>query len=333
MPPRMIGPTRRARNSKLVTAREVASAAAQRPEQVGILAGRGLGDAPVGEDDLGRLERVDGQAVAAHEPAHSASERQPADARVRDLAGRDGEPVLLRRGVDLAQQRAAADADEGRLGVDLDAVERADVDAERAVAHRAAGDGVAARADREAQAGAPGRADRRGDVVRVGGVGDRGRPPVDGAVPAGSRAVEVGIGRLAEAADEPPRAQGDGEGGGECGSWSRHACHDGPPHQAGRRGFPLTATPIFARRKIGRAPPERGSSRSRPLSRILSWAAIHLGPALPPGSSRLPGARRAASSPLSGVAPGGVYRAGASPRRWCALTAPFHPCRRPRTVA
>src|SRR5882757_9312137 len=84
---------------------------------------------------------------------------------------------------------------------------------------------------------------------------------------------------------------------------------------------------------MGRAPPRRGSSVSRPISRILSWAAIHLGPALPPGSSRLPGTRRTASSPLSGVAPGGVCRAGASPRRWCALTAPFHPCRRPRAVA
>ena len=81
------------------------------------------------------------------------------------------------------------------------------------------------------------------------------------------------------------------------------------------------------------SPAGAGLFRSRPISRILSWAAIHLGPALLPGSSRLPGARRAASSPLSGVAPGGVYRAGASPRRWCALTAPFHPCRRPVRVA
>src|SRR5215217_6992054 len=29
---------------------------------------------------------------------------------------------------------------------------------------------------------------------------------------------------------------------------------------------------------------------------------------------------------LLGLAPGGVCRAAASPRRWCALTAPFHPC-------
>ena len=33
-------------------------------------------------------------------------------------------------------------------------------------------------------------------------------------------------------------------------------------------------------------------------------------------------------SSLFGLAPGGVYRAGESPRRWCALTAPFHPYRR-----
>jgi len=30
--------------------------------------------------------------------------------------------------------------------------------------------------------------------------------------------------------------------------------------------------------------------------------------------------------PLFGLAPGGVWPAGVSPRRWCALTAPFHPC-------
>jgi len=41
----------------------------------------------------------------------------------------------------------------------------------------------------------------------------------------------------------------------------------------------------------------------------------------------LPGARRAASALLLGLAPGGVCLAAASPRRRCALTAPFHPCR------
>jgi hypothetical protein len=86
---------------------------------------------------------------------------------------------------------------------------------------------------------------------------------------------------------------------------------------------------------------------SRPVSRLLCpgvarVAAIHLGPALPPASCGPPGdsagsASTAASPrpvrPRFDLAPGGVYRADRSPGRWCALTAPFHPYRRPhRTV-
>src|SRR3954469_11582998 len=68
-----------------------------------------------------------------------------------------------------------------------------------------------------------------------------------------------------------------------------------------------------------RGPRERGPLCSRSISRILSWTVIHL--------CDLPGTRRAASTSLLGLAPGGVCLAAASPRRWCALTAPFHPCR------
>src|SRR5439155_19396000 len=66
--------------------------------------------------------------------------------------------------------------------------------------------------------------------------------------------------------------------------------------------------------------------------RVLSWAAIHLPRAEraagPLGPCGRPGTRRAASTSLLGLAPGGVCLAGASPRRRCALTAPFHPYRR-----
>ena len=58
----------------------------------------------------------------------------------------------------------------------------------------------------------------------------------------------------------------------------------------------------------------------------------HPSPGLSPGGPfrpcGRPGTRRAASTSLLGLAPGGVCLAGASPRRRCALTAPFHPCRR-----
>jgi hypothetical protein len=78
-----------------------------------------------------------------------------------------------------------------------------------------------------------------------------------------------------------------------------------------------------------RSPAEAGLLVSRPVSRILSCAAICLAGAFASAGLApcpLPGARRAGSSLLLGVAPDGVWPAAASPRRWCALTAPFHPC-------
>ena len=85
----------------------------------------------------------------------------------------------------------------------------------------------------------------------------------------------------------------------------------------------------------------QGESACKPASvprEVSRVAAIHLGPALPPASCGPPGdsagpASTAASPrpvrPLFDLAPGGVYRAGRSPGRWCALTAPFHPCHAP----
>ena len=70
--------------------------------------------------------------------------------------------------------------------------------------------------------------------------------------------------------------------------------------------------------------------RSRPVSRVLSWTAIHLGAPSPVRSSNLPGdAAGHGTASLFGLAPGGVCRAGLLPGSRCALTAPFHPCPHP----
>jgi hypothetical protein len=54
---------------------------------------------------------------------------------------------------------------------------------------------------------------------------------------------------------------------------------------------------------------------------------IYLGPMLPWASSDLTRGRAGNSMfLLFGLAPSGVCLAAWSPRRWCALTAPFHPC-------
>ncbi len=70
---------------------------------------------------------------------------------------------------------------------------------------------------------------------------------------------------------------------------------------------------------------------SSPVSRVLFPRSramiICLEPQLPEASSNLPGGGAGHSiASLFGLAPGGVYLAGQSPGRWCALTAPFHPC-------
>ena len=89
---------------------EVGAGAADRPEQVGVLvAVRRARIAAVGGDDLDRHQVVDRPAEAAGEVAEAAAERQAGDADLGEEAEHGGEPVLLRRPVDVAQQAAGSD--------------------------------------------------------------------------------------------------------------------------------------------------------------------------------------------------------------------------------
>src|SRR5581483_3556269 len=123
-------------------------------------------------------------------------------------------------------------------------------------------------------------------------------------------------------------------------SWTRLGATQAGPERAGLAAEasgsretdescrPASATSHPAYRDIEN-PRFAGAFRSRPVSRILSCAAIYLAGASSGGALRpcgLPGPRRAGSTVLLGLAPGGVCLAAASPRRRCALTAPFHLC-------
>jgi|GEM_PF-377329 len=75
-----------------------------------------------------------------------------------------------------------------------------------------------------------------------------------------------------------------------------------------------------------------GISGSRPVSRVLSWAAIHLGPTSPWASSDLPGDSYGPHAAATGCMPPYLVllRVGFTlptllPASRCALTAPFHP--------
>ena len=99
---------------------EVAAAAPQGPEQVGVLRRVGRQEAAVGRDDAGRAEGVAAEPVLAPQPAHPAAQRQPGDARLGDDAHRGGEAVGLRRAVQLADGDARLRVDAARRGVYAD---------------------------------------------------------------------------------------------------------------------------------------------------------------------------------------------------------------------
>ena len=183
---------------------EVAATAAQAPEQVGVLIGGRAHDVAVRGDDGAGHDVVAGETVLACQPAHAAAQRQPADAGVRDVAGRRGEAEGLRGTVQGAEHRAALHPGVPRDRIDGDTVERGEVDHEPAVRDGEAGDVVAAAADADLQVVLTGGAHRGDDVVDRGAPGDQFRAVVDhlvpdrpgGVVPAGAGSedltVEVG---------------------------------------------------------------------------------------------------------------------------------------------
>ena len=85
--------------------------------------------------------------------------------------------------------------------------------------------------------------------------------------------------------------------------------------------------------RVGRRPAKEGGSR--PISRVLSWATIHLGRTSPCASSDLPGspcgpqerARWPARFPIWSCSRWGLPCRRMLPPARCALTAPFHPYR------
>ena len=89
---------------------EVAAAATERPEQVGVLVLARAQDPAVGRHDVGREEVVEGKAVARHDPAEAAAERQPRDAGRRDDTAGDSKPVDLGLGSALSSSRPAVRA-------------------------------------------------------------------------------------------------------------------------------------------------------------------------------------------------------------------------------
>ena len=109
---------------------EVASAAAQRPEEIGV---RGLGhldDVARSRHQLRTDELIGGQTPRPHHPSDAATERQPADTDRGRVAGADAETVVGEHLGDVPPRGTASDSNE--RAVYFDVVQRREVDGEPA---------------------------------------------------------------------------------------------------------------------------------------------------------------------------------------------------------
>jgi hypothetical protein len=160
-------------------------------------------DASVGGDDLCRRQVVAGQAVAAQEPAHSAAEREAADAGGGDEATGHGEVEGLGLVVEVAPGHPGLGGHPAPYRIDEGALHRRQIDDDAALAGGEPGDAVSAAAHGDEQVLAareldgadhvrrPGAAHDQGRMLVVCGVPDRAGPVVGGVAGAYDGAAQV----------------------------------------------------------------------------------------------------------------------------------------------
>src|SRR5205814_4290824 len=146
---------------------KVAAAAAQGPEEVGVVVLAGRHHLAVGGHHDWADEVVEGEPVQPDEMADAAAERQPGDARVAERAARRGEPMPETGRVEILPERAAAACGGTGVGIDGDLAHEAQVDDDCSFADAVPGNAVAATAYRYRQAALGREGDRRGYVFDV----------------------------------------------------------------------------------------------------------------------------------------------------------------------
>ena len=162
---------------------EIATSAADGPEQIGVVRVRRVQDAAVSGDHFSANEVVRRQAGQAREPAEAAAERQSSDAGPTDEATGDRQPMRLGSGIELAPCRAPSALGAARVGIDTHHFHRSQVDHQPIVAERAAGIVVAAPANRHHEVLLPSEVQGGSDVSAARTAGDDSRPSRAGRVP------------------------------------------------------------------------------------------------------------------------------------------------------
>jgi hypothetical protein len=103
---------------------EVAATAPQGPEQVRMVLLVGVHERPIGEDQVGAEQAVDGEAETTGEVPDAAAQGEAAHPGGGDEAHGQGEPEGVGGVVDVAEHAAAGDPCRRRGGVDGDAPHR-----------------------------------------------------------------------------------------------------------------------------------------------------------------------------------------------------------------
>jgi hypothetical protein len=189
---------------------EVAAAAAQGPEQLGVGIVAGRDDLTGGQDHLGRQQVVDGQPIAAHQPALTATQGQARDPRARDRAAGRCEPKRRGCSIELADEYAWLRSDRLPDWIDVDALHRRQVDHQSFVGDGLSGDVVAASAYGDLQSLLAAEVDRVDHVCGAKAAGDQGGSLVDEAVVDAPRLVVVGGAGTEDLAGELRRERLDG---------------------------------------------------------------------------------------------------------------------------
>ncbi len=158
---------------------EVAAAAVQRPEQLGVLllaCGHG---ATVRGRQLDREQVVACEPELALEPPGAAAQSETGHSGGRDAAAGRGQAMRLRCLVDVAPGRSPADRGGAGAWIHLYRVHFAHVDHQAALGQACARDAVAAAADRDLEPALAPERDRGRHVVRAGTLGDHRGPALD----------------------------------------------------------------------------------------------------------------------------------------------------------
>ena len=172
---------------------EVAAAAPKRPEEIGVTLLVHHEELAVRGDDLSAEEVVDREPVLAHEEADAAAQGDSADADGGRVAEPGHEAVFTGRLGVLAGLHARLCPGRAALGVDLDRIQRGEVEDDPALGGAVARAAVAAAAHRELGPGVPCQVDHAGDVGGIGCAHDRGGPAVDSGEEDASRVVVLGV--------------------------------------------------------------------------------------------------------------------------------------------